>query len=147
MPESWLAENHLSPGDITLYHYANPQWNALLTTVLKTENGMVFFSATSPGFSPFAITGSHANTLNTSTIVSAGPAPVTGITTRPASSSEPVASQTTAAPAQAREPAPAFPLPTMVAGIAGLFIIAGSVFLIRRWWIRRRNPALFRDYD
>jgi hypothetical protein len=154
LPESWLADNHLSPGDITLFHYTSPQWNALPTTVLRTENGMVFFSATSPGFSPFAITGSHADTLNMSTTVSASPvpvqainAPVTRITTLPAVGKEPDTSQTTAAPAHVSEPAPAFPLPTIVAGISGLFIIAGSGFLIRRWWIRRQNPALFREYD
>jgi hypothetical protein len=40
------------------------------------------------------------------------------------------------------------PLTTIIAtGVVGALFLVGSILLIRRWWIRRQNPALFREYD
>lgn len=35
----------------------------------------------------------------------------------------------------------------VVASVVGVLFLIGGILLIRRWWIRRQNPALFRDYD
>ena len=40
-----------------MFHYTGGQWVALPTTVVKSANGQVHFSATTPSFSRFAITG------------------------------------------------------------------------------------------
>jgi hypothetical protein len=34
-----------------------------------------------------------------------------------------------------------------IAGVIGVIIFIGVIYLVRRWWIRRQNPALFRKYD
>jgi Uncharacterized conserved protein len=42
--------------------------------------------------------------------------------------------------------APSFPVTPVVIGAAVIAIVSAGA-LIRRWWIRRQNPALFRRYD
>ena len=65
-----------------------------------------------------------------------------------AGSTPAVARQTVAAPpGTSTAPSGGIPLVSIVAGIAGIGILAGGGFMVRRWWIRRQNPALFRKYD
>ena len=93
----------------------------------------VTFTATTPGFSLFAISG----------IEKAGEAVTTP--TAAQTTVQAVAAQTTAAPAGA--PAPDFPLGTVALAGGAILVLIGAGFLVRRWWIRKQNPALFRDYD
>ena len=58
----------------------------------------------------------------------------------------PVAAQRTAAPAAITAPA-GFPFATLMVGGTGVLVLVGGVWYIRRWWIRRQNPALFRKFD
>jgi hypothetical protein len=39
------------------------------------------------------------------------------------------------------------PVLTILAGIGGIAVVVVGAVLIRRWWIRRQNPALFEKYD
>ena len=51
---SWLTDNGLTSGDISLYRYKSG-WNELTTTVLGTDSTYVNYEADTPGFSSFAI--------------------------------------------------------------------------------------------
>jgi PKD repeat protein len=50
-------------------------------------------------------------------------------------------------PAPIADPMKGIPLPTIIIGIIGAIVIIIGAVLVRRWWIRRQNPALFRKYD
>jgi hypothetical protein len=58
----------------------------------------------------------------------------------------PVARETSAVPAPA-VPDAAFPFVTCGLVAVGDVGIIGGGMLVRRWYIRQKNPALFRDYD
>jgi len=156
VPVTWLTERQLTPPNVVMYHLVGQTWVALPTTLVKVENGVAYYTAASPGFSRFAITGQAGVTSGTplAALTPAGQtfgdlSPTTSVTKTPTPAAvtvRPVTTQTTVIPA-ASQPAPALPLPTMaIVGGVVVVLVAGG-FLIRRWWIRRQNPALFRDYD
>ncbi len=146
VPQAWLDENHIAPGSIVLYHQTANGWEALPTTVLYTKDGTVYFSAQSTGFSLFAIAGTpSAATPVTTTNRQVSTAVQT---TAPAPAAKaPVTTQTTAPPATSPQPAAPSPLLNIVLVIAAIGVLAGGGFIVRRWWIRRQNPELFREYD
>ncbi|WP_281768938.1 kelch repeat-containing protein [Methanoculleus bourgensis] len=141
IPVAWLDEHGLSPEEIVMYHYNGTAWEALPTTVERTGGGEATFTATSPGFSLFAISGVE----QTGEAVTTPTAAQTTAQATAQATAQPTAEQTTAAPAG--EPAPDFPLGTIAIVAGVVLLLAAGGFLVRRWWIRRQNPALFRDYD
>jgi hypothetical protein len=56
------------------------------------------------------------------------------------------AAQSIAVPAPVM-PGTRFPLATIALIGTGCVVLLGSGWYVRRWWIRRQNPALFREYD
>jgi PGF-pre-PGF domain-containing protein len=149
VPQSWLEEHHMTARDIVMYHLVGASWVALPTTVVKAANGQVYFSATTPSFSLFAITGKSTaagpvqqNVQTFGDIAGKGPA---GQARVPDAKAGPQPTPT-AAPA----PVPAdtgFPLVTIALIGAGCVGLIGGGMLVRRWYIRRQNPALFMEYD
>lgn len=77
VPQSWLDNNHIAPRDIVMYHRVGSDWQPLPTTLVDVTNGQANYTASSPGFSLFAITGQTAlpATATTALPVAAGPAP------------------------------------------------------------------------
>jgi PGF-pre-PGF domain-containing protein len=155
VPVTWLTEHQLTPQNVVMYHLVGQTWVALPTTLVKVVNEAAYYTAVGPGFSRFAITGQFNITSGTplATLTPAGqtygdlsPATATKTPTPAAVTVRPVTTQTTAIPA-ASQPAPALPLQTIaIVGGVVVVLVAGG-FLIRRWWIRRQNPALFREND
>jgi len=153
--QSWLDEHHMNMEDVVMYHYTGGQWVALPTIVLKTANGQVYFNAVTPSFSRFAI-GARINPL-----ASATQTPVQSFGDMAGTSASPLAGSARQAgagfPAAEPQPAtaasvpvqtePGFPLVTVALIGAGCVTLAGTGWWVRRWWIRRQNPALFMEYD
>ncbi|MDD1699338.1 MAG: PGF-pre-PGF domain-containing protein [Methanoregula sp.] len=154
VPQSWLDEYHLTQKNIMVYHLTNTTWTALPTTLVKTETVRSYYISTSPGFSRFAITGNITFTSGTlvqapdSVLQASGSAAqAAAIPVLSAISPAPTTVQTTETPGGQTATRPPSGLPETIIGmgIAGGIILAGLVMLVRRWWIRKQNPLLFRD--
>ncbi len=148
VPQAWLDENHIAPGSIVLYHQVANGWEALPTTVVSTKDGTVFFSSQSTGFSLFAIAGTPADSVivdlprdspERSIRIDEPPAPG-------AVATAPVTSRTTAPPAATPKPAAPSPLLNIVLVIAAIGVLSGGGVMARRWWVRRQNPVLFKEF-
>jgi PGF-pre-PGF domain-containing protein len=55
--KSWIQEKDINQSSILLNRYSDKNWNELPTTLINEDNKYVYFTAQTPGFSPFAITG------------------------------------------------------------------------------------------
>jgi PGF-pre-PGF domain-containing protein len=55
--KAWIASASLDAGDVVLNRYKASAWNALPTSKLTGDASNVYYSATSPGLSVFAVTG------------------------------------------------------------------------------------------
>jgi PGF-pre-PGF domain-containing protein len=156
--EGWLKDQGIAPEDLVLMRYHDTAWSELPTRMEKYSNGRYYYVATTSGFSYFAVTrkGAAAPTtlptltsratireqIKSESTVSVTTRPVTPVQVR----TKPLTTTTTLPPVSSEE-LPEFPLTWIVFGAAGLtgfiLIVAG----VRRWLIRRQNPALFRKYD
>ncbi|WP_048068316.1 PKD domain-containing protein [Methanoregula boonei] len=156
--EEWLGNHQVNPANIVLMREHNNQWTALPTTFDHQDGDYYYFDATTPGFSYFAVVAQSPGTTPGATVKST-PAPaitpitpvVTTVPTYAIVQRTPIVSPvtvgTTAVPATSA-PSTSSGIPINVfAAIGGIVIVLGGILLIRRWWIRRQNPALFRKYD
>jgi PGF-pre-PGF domain-containing protein len=55
--KSWLQDKGINRSSITLNRYNDKKWNSLPTSLFSEDNKYLYFTAQTPGFSPFAITG------------------------------------------------------------------------------------------
>jgi PGF-pre-PGF domain-containing protein len=155
VPVSWLEAQQLTTGDIAMNRYHEGVWTALPTTFLGVNNNVASYSAQSPGFSLFAITpkknGAQPATASASCPViqpvscPVCPAPATGSLL--VSSGGPTVCETVA-PKVPAVPETGFPFITgAIIAFSCIGIGTGGFMLVRKWWIQRQNPALFRQYD
>jgi PGF-pre-PGF domain-containing protein len=137
LPQSWLDDNHLTPQDIVLYHNTGTSWVALTTTLVSEKDGDVYFTATTPGFSRFAITGQAGLSAGSPNAI---PSPTVLTMGDPAKESA-TGSQTTATPSLTPVPTPASTLPVTantpraapdVLPVLGAIALYGLVFLFRK---------------
>lgn len=152
---SWLDEHKVTPDQLVMLRDHDGTWTQLSTTYVREEGNYYYFTAATPGFSYFAVAVRNTTVVtaaSTTVAVSAETTlPDTSVSTgstavqTTAVTSHPVAPQTTVVPAPAGSSG--FPVTPVIVGIAAMVIVAVGIVVVRRWWVRRQNPALFRDYD
>jgi PGF-pre-PGF domain-containing protein len=55
--KSWIQDKNIDRTSITLNRYSDKKWNSLPTNLSGEDDKFLYFTAKTPGFSPFAITG------------------------------------------------------------------------------------------
>jgi len=55
--KTWIQDKNINPSSIILNRYSEKKWNKLPTNLLKQDDRYLYFTAITPGFSPFSITG------------------------------------------------------------------------------------------
>jgi PGF-pre-PGF domain-containing protein len=149
VPQSWLTEQGFTTGDIVMMHYVDGQWKTLETQFVSEKSGNVYYRATTTGLSYFAIAYQKDGT-NMGTSI---PVPTTMVTKGASVTDAPipvsVISKETqnVTPSMVTPPVKGTPLTIIIIGIIGAIAFIISAFFVWRWWIRRQNPALFRDYE
>jgi PGF-pre-PGF domain-containing protein len=129
--KSWVQDKKIDKSSITLNRYSDKTWNQLPTSLSSEDDTYLYFTAQTPGFSPFAITGKSTGTGN----VQPGAdktQPVVNVTQNnantgntPANTQQTPQQQATSTPAKQSTSLPGF---EAVFGIAGLI----AVFLYKR---------------
>lgn len=164
----WLAAHDLTPEQVALMRNHDNLWTSLPTTLLSQSGNTYYYQATTPGFSYFAVAAGTGTIAENTTVAASVPMPTTAINgtvtstvtgsvtpalTAAAARSPTVQAaapvRTTPAPAPVRTPGGSggFPVTILAPTVAGSVLLIGAGWYIRRWWIRRQNPALFREYD
>ncbi len=60
--KSWVQDKGIDKSSITINRYSDKKWNHLPTSLSSEDDKYLYFTAQTPGFSPFAITGKIAAT-------------------------------------------------------------------------------------
>lgn len=161
--DDWLRENALTPDRVVLMHQESGIWFELPTTYLHHSKDSHFFAATTRGLSFFAIstrsTGEPATVTadpDSDNAPTEASVPDSSFGSLPAYADDPGAHPFAEHPVKTLAPVgyeskkiprssggamhwaviPAFVIGTVMCGMC-----------VRRWWLRRQNPSLFRKYD
>ncbi len=62
VPKSWLEENGIDPSEVALNRYHDGAWTSLPTEMTGEDDEYYYFTAKTPGFSLYAITGGDNET-------------------------------------------------------------------------------------
>ena len=73
--KSWIQDKKIDKSSIILNRYSDKAWNQLPTSLLSEDDKYLYFTAQTPGFSPFAITGKSTASMTVQ--------PANGIKTQP----------------------------------------------------------------
>ncbi len=62
VPLDWITSNNIDEGSIALYRYNDDSWQRLPTSETTRNENSITFTSSTPGFSPFAISGETVST-------------------------------------------------------------------------------------
>jgi len=57
VPLDWINSNNIDQGSIALFRYNDDSWEQLPTSLTTRNENSITFTSSTPGFSPFAISG------------------------------------------------------------------------------------------
>jgi PGF-pre-PGF domain-containing protein len=118
--KSWIQDKNIEKSSIILNRYNDTKWNALPTNLSGEDDKYLYFTAETPGFSPFAITGKiTANEAVNATSSENQTGPNIGSLENNASN----ATSTEQTPAQTQSPSKKSPGFEAVYGIIGLLAL------------------------
>jgi PGF-pre-PGF domain-containing protein len=156
--EQWMKDRGITPENLVMLRYYDNSWHEIPTQREEYSSGRYYYVASASGVSYFAVTNKGA--LGPSTIQTPAsqitipqqtlpesqtiePTRFANLTTVPKT---PVKTTTTVPPISSEEPYE-IPIIWIIIGIGAFIGLVLVALLVRRWWIRRQNPALFRKYD
>jgi PGF-pre-PGF domain-containing protein len=156
--EGWMKERGIAPENLVMLRYYDNSWHEIPIQREEYSRGRYYYVASASGVSYFAVT--YKGALGTSTIqplasqitipqqtlsesLTIEPTRVVNLTTVPKT---PVKTTTTVPPISSEEPFE-IPIIWIIFGIGAFIGLVLIALLVRRWWIRRQNPVLFRKYD
>ena len=165
--KNWLDENHIAPADVVLMRQHDLVWASLPTTFDRQEGDRYYYTATTPGFSYFAVTDKSTAAATVRAVMTMTPAsgndPVPSAAVTPAvtrsfvrGSAKAAAGPAHPAPVEtgtpvpvpaAAEPASGLPLLWIAVAVLVSMLGVAGFFIGRRMWWKHQNPALFREYD
>jgi PGF-pre-PGF domain-containing protein len=156
--EGWMKQQGIAPENLVMMRYYDNSWHEIPTHVESHSNGRYYYIASASGVSYFAVTYKGAlvpsalSTLTSQITIpqqtvseskTIEPTRFANLTTVPKT---PVKTTTTVPPISSEEPCE-IPILWIIIGIGAFIGFVLIILLVRRWWIRRQNPALFRKYD
>ncbi|MEN6611268.1 MAG: IPT/TIG domain-containing protein [Methanoregulaceae archaeon] len=146
---SWLTAHGLKTGDIVILRNHDGAWTELPTTFDRQDGTTYYFTATTPGFSYFAVTGRIASTATatptnatlSSSVVSTAIPTLAAKTTTKAATPVPVAKQNEeAALTKSTLTKELTSQVVMIGSIAGIGIVIAAVVLYRRQRRHAHDP-------
>ncbi len=120
--KSWIQDKKIDQSSITLNRYSNSKWEQLQTTQSGEDSNYLYFTAKTPGFSPFAITG---KTTGTGSVIQPGTNDQVE-QNKENTSANAAQKNNTSAPAKRIKRTPGFEM------IFGVTALLGAVYLYRR---------------
>jgi len=147
--KSWIENQQVRQEDIVLSRFNEGKWTNLPTFFIKEQDGFLVYRAESPGLSIYAIKAVKGSGAGIGSVSNVTPSPIAGTSVTGSPSQLPVTTEKTPTVplVPVTPPSEGIPLTTIIIGVIGTFTIVLGAFLVRRWWIRRQNPVLFRKYD
>jgi hypothetical protein len=161
----YLSEHRVVPSDIVIMSYEEQEWEALPTTFAHSSGNDFYFTANVDSYSVLAIGNRKEGNANLPSFnpVMGSPSVTSENSAKSPSSLAasdpqhieysaihvPAEHKITAIPVDETKPASSSGISVPILAIIGTGCLSMGLcgLLIRRWWIRRQNPALFRKYD